>query len=95
MVGCMHINLIICSMLLQTALYYIGGLLKHANSLMAFCAPTTNSYKRLVSGYEAPVNLVYSARNSSPLRLELQFIQKNQNQNILNFAHQIRLVIHI
>lgn len=49
----------------QIALYYIGGLLKHANSLMAFCAPTTNSYKRLVPGYEAPVNLVYSARNRS------------------------------
>ena len=53
------------AMLSQTALYYIGGLLKHANSLMAFCAPTTNSYKRLVPGYEAQVNLVYSARNRS------------------------------
>jgi len=49
----------------QTAKYYIGGLLKHAHSLMAFCAPTTNSYKRLVPGYEAPVNLVYSQRNRS------------------------------
>jgi glutamine synthetase len=49
----------------QIAKYYIGGLLKHAPALMAFCAPTTNSYKRLVPGFEAPVNLVYSARNRS------------------------------
>jgi glutamine synthetase len=49
----------------QMCKYYIGGLLKHARALMALCAPTTNSYKRLVPGYEAPVNLVYSARNRS------------------------------
>ena len=49
----------------QLCRWYIGGLLKHGRSLMAFCAPTTNSYKRLVPGYEAPVNLVYSARNRS------------------------------
>jgi glutamine synthetase len=53
------------ALLSQSAKYYIGGLLKHAHSLMAFCAPTTNSYKRLVPGYEAPVNLVYSQRNRS------------------------------
>jgi glutamine synthetase len=47
------------------ARYYIGGLLKHAPSLLAFTNPTMNSYHRLVPGYEAPVNLVYSARNRS------------------------------
>ena len=49
----------------ETARYFIGGLLRHSPALMALCAPTTNSYKRLVPGYEAPVNLVYSARNRS------------------------------
>src|SRR5499427_4100215 len=49
----------------QTAIYYIGGLLKHAPALLALCAPTTNSYRRLVPGYEAPINLVYSQRNRS------------------------------
>ncbi len=49
----------------QMALWYIGGLLKHARALAAIIAPTTNSYKRLVPGYEAPVNLAYSRRNRS------------------------------
>jgi glutamine synthetase len=49
----------------DTALWYIGGILKHAPALCALVAPTTNSYKRLVPGFEAPVNLAYSSRNRS------------------------------
>lgn len=49
----------------ETAQYYIGGLLKHAPALLALVAPTTNSYRRLVPGFEAPINLAYSQRNRS------------------------------
>ena len=53
------------ALLSDAARHYIGGLLKHTPSLLAFCAPTTNSYRRLVPGFEAPVNLIYSRRNRS------------------------------
>ena len=53
------------ALLSKTAKYYIGGLLKHAPALLAIAAPTTNSYRRLVPGFEAPVNLAYSKRNRS------------------------------
>jgi len=66
----------------KTGLYAIGGLLKHAGALLAFAAPTTNSYRRLVPGYEAPVNLVYSARNrSAAIRIPMY----SQNPNTKRF----------
>jgi glutamine synthetase len=51
----------------ETALHYIGGLLKHARGFTAITNPLVNSYKRLVPGYEAPVNVAWSMRNRSPL----------------------------
>ncbi|UYN89068.1 MAG: type I glutamate--ammonia ligase [Anaerolineales bacterium] len=51
----------------ELALYYIGGILTHVDSLLAFCAPTTNSYRRLVPHYEAPVNVAFSKRNRSAI----------------------------
>lgn len=53
------------ALLSEMAEYYIGGILHHAPALLAICAPTTNSYRRLVPGFEAPINLVYSVRNRS------------------------------
>jgi glutamine synthetase len=55
------------ALLSETARHYIGGLIAHAPALLALCAPTTNSYRRLVPGFEAPVNLIYSARNRSAI----------------------------
>jgi glutamine synthetase len=49
----------------RDALHYVGGLLRHGRALMALCAPSTNSYRRLVPGYEAPVTLAYARRNRS------------------------------
>ena len=58
----------------ETARHYVGGLLAHAPALLAFCAPTTNSYKRLVPGFEAPVSLLYSQRNrSAAVRIPVYF----------------------
>ena len=51
----------------ETAMYFIGGLLEHSRALSAICAPTVNSYKRLVPGYEAPVYIAYGFKNRSTL----------------------------
>ncbi len=72
------------SLLSDDALYYIGGLLKHARSLCAIIAPTTNSYKRLVPGYEAPVNIAYSQRNRSAC-VRIPVYSKSENAKRVEF----------
>lgn len=58
----------------ELGMYYIGGILSHVDSLLAFCAPTTNSYRRLVPHYEAPVNIAFSKRNRSAIiRIPMYF----------------------
>ena len=66
------------------ARYYIGGLLEHASALCAIIAPTTNSYKRLVPGFEAPVNLVYSERNRSAA-VRIPMYSKNEKARRIEF----------
>ena len=86
----------------DTARWYIGGLLHHAPALLAFTNPTTNSYRRLVPGYEAPINLVYSQRNrsacvriplyyKSPAAKRLEFRTPDPSCNpYLSFAAQLQ-----
>ncbi len=66
------------------ARHYIGGILKHADALCALVAPTTNSYRRLVPGYEAPINLVYSQRNRSAC-VRIPMYSKSEKAKRLEF----------
>jgi len=66
----------------QLALWYIGGLIKHGPALSAIIAPTTNSYKRLVAGFEAPVNLAYSRRNRSAACRIPMYSASNQSKRV-------------
>ncbi|NGX58633.1 MAG: Glutamine synthetase [Chlamydiae bacterium] len=68
----------------ETALYAIGGLLRHAQALLAFAAPTSNSYHRLVPGFEAPVNLAMSARNRSAA-IRIPMYSKNPKTKRIEF----------
>lgn len=68
----------------KLGLYFIGGILKHAAALLALCCPTTNSYRRLVPGFEAPVNLAYSSRNRSAA-VRIPLYSKNPKARRIEF----------
>jgi glutamine synthetase len=68
----------------DTARYFIGGILHHVSALLAFTNPTTNSYRRLVPGYEAPINLVYSQRNRSAC-VRIPMYSKSRKQKRIEF----------
>ena len=79
----------------EMGMHYIGGVLKHSRALAAFVAPTNNSYKRLVPGFEAPVNLAYSSRNrSAAIRIPMYSPSPKAKRMECRFPDPLGLVPH-